>query len=143
MEAVDSIMNSDSETLIRAMERIRQSKATKLAELGEESQRLTDWREYVRSAPIASLVGAVVVGAMLGSKINPKSQQMTMASTELPTSQSQSHSSLTNRIVGSSLSLVLPMFQAVVKQHLTAAVSNAIQSLSEPRRSKDDSPAKV
>ncbi|MFO0939967.1 MAG: hypothetical protein U0930_04305 [Pirellulales bacterium] len=134
-------MNSDSETLIRAMERIRRAKAAKLAQLGEESQRLTDWREYVRSAPVASLVGAVVVGAMVGSKLYPKPLQTMTVSAELPTSQSQFQSSLTNRLVGSSLSLVLPMFHAVVKQHLTAAVSNAIQSLSEPRRSKDDSPA--
>jgi hypothetical protein len=40
-----------------------------MADISEEAERLTDWREHVRAAPMTALVTSVIVGAIGGHKI--------------------------------------------------------------------------
>ena len=138
------MMSADSEQIVQSMERIRRSQASKLAELGEESQRLTDWREYARSAPIASLVGSIVVGAFVGSRLAGQSSQSVQAapSSQLNTaSKTTATTSLVGRLLGASLSIVIPLIKSAAKQQLASAATSVIQSISESRGTHHDTPA--
>ena len=138
------MMSADSEQIVQSMERIRRSQASKLAELGEESQRLTDWREYARSAPIASLVGSIVVGAFVGSRLAGQSSQSVQAapSSQLnTTSKTTATTSLVGRLLGASLSIVIPLIKSAAKQQLASAATSVIQSISEARGTHHDTPA--
>jgi hypothetical protein len=44
------------------MKRIRAKRIDRVAELQNEAGRMTNWREYVRSAPITALAGSAVLG---------------------------------------------------------------------------------
>lgn len=44
------------------MQRVRAKRAYRVAEFRMEAERVTDWREHVKSAPIPSLVGSVLLG---------------------------------------------------------------------------------
>lgn len=137
------MMSSDSEQIVRSMERIRSAQASKLAELGEESKRLTDWREYARSAPIVSLVGSVVIGALAGSRLAGQPSQPVQASAPSPlaASKTTAPSSLGGRLLGAALTFAIPFVKSAVKQHVASAVGSAIQSFSESRSSRHDTPA--
>jgi hypothetical protein len=143
------MMSPDSEQIVRSMERIRRSQASKLADLGEESQRLTDWREYARSAPIASLVGSLVIGALVGSRLAGQPSQSVQDSTpsQLNTSQlnttpkTAATKGLVGRLLGATLSIAIPMIKSAAKQQMASAVTSAIQSISESRRTHHDTPA--
>lgn len=143
------MMSPDSEQIVRSMERIRRSQASKLADLGEESQRLTDWREYARSAPIASLVGSVVIGALVGSRLAGQPSQSVQDSTPSHSNTSQLNNtpktaatkSLVGRLLGATLSIAIPMIKSAAKQQMASAVTSAIQSISESRGTHHDTPA--
>lgn len=148
------MMSADSEQIVRSMERIRRSQASKLADLGEESQRLTDWREYARSAPIASLVGSVVIGALVGSRLAGQPSQSVQDSTPSQLNTSQLNTSqlnttpkttatkgLVGRLLGATLSIAIPIIKSAAKQQMASAVTSAIQSISESRGTHHDTPA--
>lgn len=136
-------MSEGSEQIIESMERIRRSQATKLAELGEQSQRLTDWREYARSAPVASLVGSIVVGALVGSRLAGQPSHPVQEPTSIlkTASTPQATTSLVGRLLGATLSVAMPMIKSAAKQQVASAVASAIHSISESRNTHHDTPA--
>lgn len=57
MNAVD-----EAQSLQNLMQKIRDRRSKRVGELQLEAQRLVDWKEYVRSAPVASVLGSVAAG---------------------------------------------------------------------------------
>ncbi len=44
------------------MQSVRAKRIDRVAEFQNEAERLTDWREHVKSAPLASLAGSTILG---------------------------------------------------------------------------------
>ncbi len=131
-------MSDDSEQIVAAMERIRRSKVKKLELLSEDSQRLTDWRQYARSAPVTSLAGAIVAGAIVGSRLADRTIVERSLLPLQPTSASQPLPGLPERVLGATISIAIPILKAAARQQLSAAFSSAIQTMSASRSPHDD-----
>lgn len=116
------------------MESIRQKRNLRLAELTEEKQRLTDWREYVRSAPLATVAGALVLGALASSRLVDASRHQvpeTPAQFRRSGSPSATRPSLMGRVAGTVGSMALAIAMNTVKRQLASSVLSFTRSLSQ------------
>lgn len=57
-----SMPQSRSLELQVRMQSVRAKRIDRVAEFQNEAERLTDWREHVKSAPLASLAGSAILG---------------------------------------------------------------------------------
>jgi hypothetical protein len=62
MNHVMSFQESMGTELQKRMQEIRGKRIHRVAEFHNEAERLISWREHVKSAPIAALVGTTVLG---------------------------------------------------------------------------------
>lgn len=117
-------MDSKTSGIITRMESVRGKRRERIAELSEESSRLTDWREHVRSAPLLTLAASVAVGAFgVATFAGGPTQSVSPKLGETNTSKS---TTLARTAASTAFSIVMPMLTRYVKQRVATAVAGAV-----------------
>lgn len=132
-ESTNQMKPSDeAESLRSRMQRIRDRRVERVGELQREAQRLVDWQEYVRSAPVMSLLGSVAAGFLAVNVLKPAPPP----SQSVQTTRSQSRP---RAAAGTSLQWAISMMTPVVtnaaKKYLMRSLTTALQGLTNEGKS--------
>ncbi len=131
-------MSDERRLIVESMERVRVKRVERMADLGHEVQRLTDWREHVRAAPLAAITASVLTGMVCVSKLlmRPKGTQgRTNASSLLhpdPAPGIGRHSVFENAL-GTATTLAMPLLANAFQKQLTAVLQSLTSTRSEKR----------
>jgi hypothetical protein len=131
----------DANSLMKRMEALRNTADQEVSALQHEVDRLTDWKEYVRSYP-AIAIGAVALTAFVISARLSKSKRSN--STNANTLESVAHFTAPNfsarkASLGSALSsMVLSAAGNVLKRQAASVVASFVSGLTEARQSNSD-----
>lgn len=130
-------MSDERRLIIESMEQVRVKRVERMAELSHEAQRLTDWREHVRAAPLAAITASVLTGMVCVSKLRPRGTQDRPKASSLPhpvrAAGVKRHSVFENAI-GTVTTLAMPLLANAFQKQLTAV----LQSLTSTRSKKRD-----
>ncbi len=128
--------DDEAESLQSLMQEVRDKRAERMCDLQMEAHRLIDWKEYVRSAPIASLVGSVAAGFLVVSAFKQSSSQSLTSSGN----QLQSEPRL---VSGSNfqwaLSMMMPIAMSAAKKFLMQSLTTATQGSHNENKSTSPS----
>jgi hypothetical protein len=125
-------MNQSSAEIAKRMEQTRAKRSQRMARLSQETDRLTDWREYVRAAPLTSFAVSLLGGVMIANGIfqrtsqNSQSNQIEQkdwnfqAAMDGPRKPSKS---LGRSLFSLTKGLLFPIVMTVVRQQITRAVA--------------------
>ncbi len=132
-------MSDERRLIIESMEQVRVKRVERVAELSHEAQRLTDWREHVRAAPLAAVTVSVLTGFVGVSKLLKRSR----GTRDRPTASSLPHPirapglkrrSAFENALGTVTTLAMPLLANAFQKQLTAV----LQSLTSTRSKKRD-----
>lgn len=128
-------MNSELEadTIQNSMRSIRNRRHKRIGELKIEAQRLVDWREYVKTAPVVSVLSSVVAGFMVINAFkrthSPKLQGPEAPSaTPLKVAEGPKLNWL--------IAMAMPIVTQAAKKYVMQGLKNAIQQSSQEFKSK-------
>ncbi len=128
-------MNQPSSDIVNQMERIRAKRSRRLLHLAEQTERLTDWREHVRAAPLAAFVASVLGGAFITKSIfggRRSSDQSTYhrfeSSGPAPQRAAESPRTPSRSLLSTVSSFVFPLVAAVARQQLLRALAQGNSS---------------
>lgn len=110
--------NPSAEELRQKMARVRSKQPKRVAEMHAQAERLTDWREYVRSSPQASAAISAAAGFFVVRAITSKQDQSIAKSSE----PSRPRSSVS----GMALAFMTPFVSAALKNVTARLVNNLI-----------------
>ncbi len=136
-------MSDERRLIIESMERVRVKRVERLADLSHEAQRLTDWREHVRAAPLTAITASVLIGTLGVSKLLNRSR----ATREPLNTNSMSHQdpapaikrrSAFENILGTVTTLAMPLLANAVQKQL----ATVLQTLASTRSQGDEQPIK-
>ncbi len=125
----DRQMNSqsDAESIRRNMEAIRLKRSERVLDLHLEVNRLVDWKEYVRVAPMASLIGSVAAGFIVANSLS-----RTTAAVEPPIPVGMQ--AITRETKATTIqwlgALLLPIATNAAKNFISQTLSQAVQGYS-------------
>ncbi len=132
-ESTNSMISSDEADLLRSrMQSVRDRRAQRVGEIHSEAQRLVDWQEYVRSAPIVSLVGSVAAGFLAVSALRPGPPQPQSVRTTSPSSEPRVASGSNFQWM---VAMVMPLVVNAGKKYLMHSLSTALQGMSNESKS--------
>jgi hypothetical protein len=120
-------MDSTSAEIISRMEAVRDKRRERIADLNEESSRMTDWREHVRSAPLLALAASVAAGALGAASLTGGSRRSIKSATENDTITS-TKSKVAHAALSMMWSMAMPMLTRYVKQRVALALAGAAAS---------------
>ncbi len=126
-------MDHEAAKIIERMNAVRSQRVERLAEFSVESGRLADWREHVRSAPLATFSASVAAGLVVASAWRASSQPT--AFSEMPDTFRQERGKHPVRTVAKSLaasawSFAMPMAVGFLKQRMTAGLKHSLEAAS-------------
>lgn len=130
--------DDEAKSLQSQMQKIRDKRAERVGDLQMEAQRLVDWKEYVRSAPVASLVGSVAAGFLVVSAFKQTASQPLPPMNQLapPTNHLPSQASVVSRSNFQwAVSMLLPIVTSAAKKHLMKSLSTVMQGSSNEHKS--------
>lgn len=136
-------MSDERHLIIESMEKVRVKRVERLADLSHEAQRLIDWREHVRAAPLAAVTASVLIGTLGVSKLLNRSS----ATRDTINTNSMSHQdpapafkrrSVFENILGTVTTLAMPLLANAVQKQL----ATVLQTLASPRSQGDEQPIK-
>jgi hypothetical protein len=120
-------MESTSAEIISRMEAVRAKRRERIADLNEESSRMTDWREHVRSAPLLTFAASVAVGALGAAALTGRSTPSTSSTPEIRTATSKK-STVAQAALSTVWSMAMPILTRYVKQKVALAIAGAAAS---------------
>lgn len=139
-------MSREADSIVKRMDVVRSKRARRVASLTRESNRLTDWREHVRSAPLLTLAASIAVGALGASTLtaanasdetNPENSQDSLKTS---INRPRQRRSMATSVASAAWSFAMPLAVAFFKQQVSAALNNNIRLTArlEPRRDIDN-----
>ena len=125
-----AIETDETIVLMQAMAKIRAKRRRRLSELSHETERLTDWREYVKSAPIAAVAasavaGFAVVGQVVSGSAKPDSHRVPAATQAAP---KQVQRGMLQSFAAGALALALPMVTMAVRRYAVEQFFNMMRN---------------
>jgi hypothetical protein len=127
-------LEEDAESIQNLMESIRRRRGKRVSDLETEAHRLVDWKEYVRTAPLMSLIASAATGFLVfNTFVRPPSSSI--ARTDAPLSgNSPIQAKTTNRSkIPWLVSLAMPIITDAAKKYIKQSLLSAIQGpSSEP-----------
>ena len=120
-------MDSTIAEIIDRMEAVRAKRRERIADLNEESNRMTDWREHVRSAPLLALAASVAAGAVGVASLTGVPRRPTSSATENGSAAS-TKSTVAHAALSAVWSMAMPVLARYVKQRVAIAFSGATAS---------------
>ncbi len=128
-------MNSELEadTIQNSMRSIRNRRHKRIGELKIEAQRLVDWREYVKTAPVVSVVSSVVAGFMVINAFK-RTHSPKLQGTEAPSATPLNVAEGTK--LNWLIAMAMPIVTQAAKKYVMQGLNNAIQQSSQEFKSK-------
>lgn len=130
-------MSQERNQLAHGMDRIRSKRIGRTIELQNEVERLADWREHVRSAPVAAFIGSIVIGAMGVRSVVTTMEKTRLASANsvAPTFQVAANATRQAsagkkpgaRVIDTIVSVLLPIAARAVQQQVVKALLTATE----------------
>jgi hypothetical protein len=107
------------------MAAIRANRIKRIAELQIEANRLTDWREHVRSAPLVSVVGSAIVGFLAVKSFSSSSAKLTAkVDTGVERATTPTRPTMVQTLIGLGCNLAM----TAGKQYFMQQIQNAVNS---------------
>lgn len=125
-----AVETDETIVLMQAMAKIRAKRRRRLSELSHETERLTDWREYVKSAPIAAVAVSAVAGFALAGQVfsgSPKSGSHPAASADQATPEKVQRGILQSFAAGA-VALAVPMVTMAVRRYAVEQFFNLMRN---------------
>ena len=125
-----SVETDETIVLMQAMAKIRAKRRRRLSELNHETERLTDWREYVKSAPIAAVAasmvaGFVVAGQVVSGSAKAESYRSSTANGAAPKA---AQSGIMHSAVAGALAFAVPMVTMAVRRYAVEQFFNMMRN---------------
>lgn len=127
-------MSDPSENIIERMGRIRSRRSERVAEISSEAERLTDWKEYVRSAPMTAFMMSITIGAIgtralfggSGNRVGSPDKNSVASATHSSLAESSSAPSkgVVTKLLSTILSLAMPIIINTARSQISRTVSN-------------------
>jgi hypothetical protein len=117
-------VSNDANDLRQRMRAIRDKQPDRVSELHAEAKRLTDWREYVRSAPVVAAASSAVAGFAIVNSLMAGSKAVAI---------SQAQPQVAKAGVGATsmlTALVAPIAIRLAKQYAAQALNNFVNRFS-------------
>lgn len=124
--------NLSSAEIAKKMEETRAKRHQRLARLSQEAERLTDWREYVRAAPLTSFAASLLGGALIANGVFPSKPKEAgpyqenkdwEAAIKALQGQPKPAKSLGRSLLSLTKGIVFPIVMTVVRRQITQAVA--------------------
>lgn len=122
-----SSTNVDEEVLVDRMNAIRNVSERHVAALHREAQRLVDWREHVRSAPIIAVTAASVVGYLAVSSVVGNKPSRTTVNTAAQSDGDALSQTAKTSIGAGVMAFVGSLASLAVKQYATNYIRNSLK----------------
>ncbi len=132
----DMSHEGDAELIQNLMKAVRDKRSERVFELQTEAHRLVDWKEYVRTAPIASLIGSAAAGFLVVNGLQRSPPAARALPVQSPSTQSNA---ATNAATKARLpwlvSLAMPIVTNAAKKYIAQSLSSLLQGSSNESKS--------
>jgi hypothetical protein len=125
-----AVETDETVVLMQAMAKIRAKRRRRLSELSHETERLTDWREYVKSAPIAAVSASAVAGFVLAGQVvsgssKAESHRAFNANQATP---KEVQSGIMQSAVAGALAIAVPMVTMAIRRYAVEQFFNLMRN---------------
>ena len=124
-------MSQSSSEIAAQMSKIRARRDLRVRRLATQSERLTDWREHVRAAPLTSFVVSILGGVLLVRSFQHSRRKngpisVGSSTTGLLNGRGDLQVRSPRRVLATATSFVLPILANVIRRQLIQAVSSKL-----------------